>query len=54
MHLFAGIALVLRRTDRTVSLSAELAPALSSRSAEVPREQGLASQRISEYHGQNR
>ena len=51
MHLFAGLALVLRRMDRTVSLLAELAPALSSRSAEVPHEQSLANSSLAKSTG---
>ncbi len=42
VHLFAGLALALRRMDLTASLLAKLASAPSSKSAEVPHEQSLA------------
>jgi len=42
VHLFAGLALAIRRMDGIVSLLAELAPALSDRFAKVPHEQSLA------------
>ena len=51
MHPFAGLALALVRMDRTVSLVAELAPALSSRSAEVPHEQSLANSSLAKSTG---
>ena len=51
VYLFAGLALALRRTDRTVSLPAELALALSSLSAEVPHEQSLASSSLAKLTG---
>ena len=51
MHPFAGLALALGRMDRTVSLLAELAPALSSKSAEVPHEQSLANSSLAKSTG---
>ncbi len=42
MHLIAGLALALRRMDRTVSLIVGLALTLSSRSAKVPPGQSVA------------
>jgi hypothetical protein len=51
MHLFAGIALALRRMDHAVNLFAELAPALSSRSAKVPHEQSLANSSLAKSTG---
>jgi hypothetical protein len=51
VHLSAGLALALRRMDRTVCLPAELALALSSLSAEVPHEQSLANSSLAKLTG---
>ena len=51
VHLFAGLALALRRMGRRVSLLAELAPALSSRTAEVPHEKSFANSSIAKSTG---
>jgi hypothetical protein len=51
MHLSAGLALALRRTDHAVNLFAELAPALSSRSAKIPYEQSLANSSLAKSTG---
>ena len=51
VYLSARLALALRRMDRTVSLTAKLASALSSKSAEVPHEQSLANSSLAKSTG---
>ena len=51
MHLFARLALAVRKMGRMISLLAELAPAMSSRSAEVPHEQSLANSSLAKSTG---
>ena len=51
MHLSARLALAVRRMGRKVRLLAELAPALSSRTAEIPHEQSLANSSLAKSTG---
>jgi len=51
MHPSAGLALALGRMDKAINLIAELAPALSAVSAEVPHKKSLANSSLAKSTG---